>query len=342
MLELPALTIESVFGCVPACVADNLSLLTDLVGRAKAESIVQATGFATRRVAVEGQSVFDLVLPAARRALAGVAPADIGGVVAVTFSHPDRFPALAIRLQHALGLPQDVAAFDLALACSGYPYGLCVAGQLAAATGKHVLLVDGDVQSAHVDASDVNTLAVMSDAATATRVSATGGSARFAFRTDGAGADVLRCGTDGKIRMDGFGVFRFVAGPVTEFLRAFLAETGMPDFFVPHQANMYMVRQLAKSLGLSDQLLTSGEQYANPGSCSVPLTLAQSGETPFPPVCRSGETPLPQGMFHTGAAALVAAESRPHALLAGFGAGLSAAAASVELSPTCERGVLEL
>ena len=320
MIELPALTIESVFGCVPARAVDNLSLLSDLVGPAKAESVVKATGFATRRVAAEGQGVFDLVLPAARRALAGVAPADVGGVVAVTFSHPDRFPALAIRLQHALGLPQDVAAFDVGLACSGYPYGLFVAGQLAAATGKQVLLVDGDVQSAHVDASDPNTLAVMGDAATATLVSATGGSARFAFLTDGAGADVLHCGADGVIRMDGFGVFRFVAGPVTEFLRAFLAETGMPDLFVPHQANMYMVRQLAKALDLSDRLLTSGERYANPGSCSVPLTLASQ----------------------TGAAALVAAESRPRALLAGFGAGLSAAAASVELSPTCERGVVEL
>ena len=322
MIELPALTIESVFGCVPARAVDNLALLSELVGPAKAESIVKATGFTTRRVAAEGQGVFDLVLPAARRALAGVEPSEIGGVVAVTFSQPERFPALAIRLQHALGLPQDVAALDVGLACSGYPYGLFVAGQLASATGKQVLLVDGDVQSAYVDASDPNTLAVMGDAATATRVSATGGPARFSFRTDGAGADVLRCGADGKIRMDGFGVFRFVAGPVTEFLRAFLAETGMPDLFVPHQANMYMVRQLAKALNLSDQLLTSGELYANPGSCSVPLTLAADSTVGRSP--RDRRTPPPL------------------ALLAGFGAGLSAAAASVELSPACERGVLEL
>ena len=326
MTELPALTIESVFGCVPARAADNLSILSELVGRAKAESIVQATGFATRRVIAEGQGVFDLALPAARRALAGVSPTDVGGVVAVTFSHRDRFPALAIRFQHALDLPKEIAAFDLALACSGYPYGLLVAGQLAAATGKKVLLVDGDVQSAHVDASDPNTLAVMGDAATATRVSATGGPARFAFLTDGAGADVLRCGADGKIRMDGFGVFRFVAGPVTEFLRGFLAETGTPDLFVPHQANMYMVRQLAKSLGLSDCLLTSGELYANPGSCSVPLTLASS-------YGRAGARPSREGR---------APARPPRALLAGFGAGLSAAAASVEISPTCERGVVEL
>ena len=326
MIELPSLTIESVFGCVPSCAADNLSILSELVGRAKAESVVQATGFATRRVAAEGLGVFDLALPAARRALAGVSPDDVGGVVAVTFSHPDRFPALAIRLQHALGLSKDVAAFDVALACSGYPYGLLAAGQLAATTGKKVLLVDGDVQSAHVDASDPNTLAVMGDAATATLVSATGGPARFAFLTDGAGADVLRCGADGKIRMDGFGVFRFVAGPVTEFLRAFLAETGVPDLFAPHQANMYMVRQLAKALGLSDCLLTSGEQYANPGSCSVPLTLASS-------YGRAGARPSREGR---------APARPPRALLAGFGAGLSAAAASVEISPTCERGVVEL
>ena len=326
MLELPALTIESVFGCVPARATDNLSRLSGLVGRAKAESIVQATGFATRRVAAEGQGVFDLALPAARRVIADVEPSEIGGVVAVTFSYPDRFPALAIRLQHALDLPKEIAAFDLGLACSGYPYGLLAAGQLAAVTGKKILLVDGDVQSAHVDASDPNTLAVMGDGATATLVSAAGGPARFAFLTDGSGADVLHCGADGVIRMDGFGVFRFVAGPVTEFLRGFIAATGEPDIFVPHQANMYMVRQLAKALGLSDRLLTSGERYANPGSCSVPLTLASS--------CgRAGARPSREGR----------APARPtRALLAGFGAGLSAAAASVEISPTCERGVLEL
>ena len=318
MIEIPAFSIECVFGCVPANAVDNLSLLTDLIGAAKADSIVKATGFSTRRIAAQGQSVFDLALPSARRALEGVSAEDIGGVVAVTFSHPDRFPALSVRLQNALGLPQGIAAFDVGMACSGYPYGLFVAGQLASATGKKVLLVDGDVQSAHVDVSDPNTLAVMCDGASATLVSAHGGPAKFAFYTDGSGADVLRCGADGKIRMDGFGVFRFVAGPVTAFLRDFISETGKPDVFAPHQANMYMVRQLAKALGLQDCLATSGELYANPGSCSVPLTLASS--------TWEGSAP-----------------SRPsRALVTGFGAGLSASAAIVELAADFRRGVEEL
>lgn len=314
MIQLPAFTLESIFACVPAQTVDNAALLGGLLGPAKADGIVKATGFATRRVVRDGTTVFDLVLSAARAALEGVDPASVGGVVAVSFSHADRFPALAIRLQHALGLPKNIAALDVALACSGYPYGLLVAGQLAAATGRKVLLVDGDVQSAHVDADDPNTLAVMSDAATATLVSAAGASARFAFLTDGSGADVLRCGADGKIRMDGFGVFRFVAGSVAAFLKDFIAASDeTPDLFAPHQANMYMVRQLAKSLGLGDRLLTSGERFANPGSCSVPLTLA-AAQTP--PVGR--------------------------VLLAGFGAGLSAGAALVTLGASCRRGVVEL
>ncbi len=310
MTKIP-LSIEAVCGCVPATVVDNHAILAELVGAAKADALVKSTGFPFRRVAAPGTSVFDLVLPAARRALEGIDPATLGGLVAITFSAPDRFPALAIRLHHALGLPADAAAFDLSLACSGYPYGLFAAAQLAAATGRRVLLVDGDVQSAHVDVTDVNTLAVMSDAATATLLAPGGNPASFAFFTDGAGADILRCGADGKIRMDGFGVFRFVAGPVSQFLKEFCATASSPpDLFIPHQANMYMVRQLAKSLGLNPQLRTSGERFANPGSCSVPLTLA-------------------------------ATDGAGRALLAGFGAGLSAAAAFVDVSSTLRRSLVE-
>ena len=310
MTEIP-LSLEAVCGCVPPTVVDNRALLAELVGAAKADALVKSTGFPFRRVAAAGQTVYDLALPAARRALDGIDPATLGGVVAVTFSAPDRFPALSIRLHQALGLPADAAAFDLSLACSGYPYGLFAAAQLAAATGRRVLLVDGDVQSAHVDTSDVNTLAVMSDAATATLLAPGGTPASFAFLTDGTGADVLRCGADGKIRMDGFGVFRFVAGPVSQFLKETCATARTPpDLFIPHQANMYMVRQLAKSLGLETRLRTSGERFANPGSCSVPLTLA-------------------------------ATDGAGNALLAGFGAGLSAAAAFVDVPSTLRRSLVE-
>ena len=119
--------------------------------------------------------------------------------------------------------------------------------------------------------------------------------------------------------MDGFGVFRFVAADVTAFLRDFLSATGgAPDFFIPHQANMYMVRQLAAALGLGERLLASGPLYANPGSCSVPLTLAAGG---FPDSSNGKED------FDV--------------LLAAFGAGLSASVARLAVSSGIRRGVVE-
>ena len=320
MMTISGFSVGAVFGCVPARSTDNFTVTAAMVGEEKAKGIVQSTGFPVRRSVDPGTTVLDLMLPAARCALESVSPADVGGIVAVSFSAQDRFPSLSARIQQALGLPRSVAALDLEMACSGYLYGLMVAGQLAATTGRCVLLLDGDVQSAHVDVADVNTLAVMSDAATATLVMPTGGETRFAFLTDGSQADVLSCSASGKIRMNGFGVFRFVATDVSSFLKGFLADCGgTPEFFVPHQANMYMVRQLAAGLGLDQRLLSSGPRFANPGSCSVPLTLAAGG---FPDS--------------------VNGVREFDVLLAAFGAGLSAAAAWTRLSSGMERGIVEI
>ena len=316
-MRIEGVDIEAVFGCVPENSVDNVAGLTALVGAEKAESIVKATGFTTRRVAPDGTDVIDLALPAAKRALEGTDPADIGGIVAVSFSNRDRFPALSARLQHELGLPTSIAAYDISMACSGWVYGLCSAAQMVRLTGKKVLLVDGDVQSAWTDRSDANTLAVMGDGASATLLVPGDGVWDFAFYTDGGGADALRCRET--ISMDGFGVFRFVAGPVRKFLATFIQESsllvGTDPVFVPHQANMYMVRQLADALKLRDRTIGSGAKYANTGSSSAALSMAD-GMDGFSNA--SGRTPV---------------------LIAGFGAGLSAAAAATAVG-NYKRGML--
>ena len=326
-MRIEGVDIEAVFGCVPENSVDNVAGLTALVGAEKAESIVKATGFTTRRVAPDGTDVIDLALPAAKRALEGTDPADIGGIVAVSFSNRDRFPALSARLQHELGLPTSIAAYDISMACSGWVYGLCSAAQMVRLTGKKVLLVDGDVQSAWTDRSDANTLAVMGDGASATLLAPGDGVWDFAFFTDGGGSDALRCRET--ISMDGFGVFRFVAGSVRKFLATFIQKSSLPvgtdpsipvgtaPVFVPHQANMYMVRQLADALKLRDRTIGSGAKYANTGSCSAALSMADGMDGLSN---ASGWTPV---------------------LIAGFGAGLSAAAAATTVG-AYRKGVVEV
>lgn len=268
------------------------------------------------RIAVaegHGESLRDLALAAARSAVqsssspstsTSTSSSDIGGVIVATFSNERRFPALAVEIASALGLSPSAPAFDLQLACSAYPYALYLAGRMSTDTGRKVLVIDGDVQSRLVDKNDHDTGSIFSDAVTATVVQSAllfGESSRFEFcnRFDD---EPLSCNESGPIKMKGFDVFSFVATDVLNFLKEFLLSKPGFEFFVPHQANPYMVRQLAKSLGLSERLLTLDESKKNPGSCSIPMTLAAH------PECRGKRV-----------------------LLAGFGAGYSAAAAVVKM-----------
>lgn len=301
ILNLNGLAISAIAAELPEREVDNFAALAPVCGDEKARSIVKATGIATRRVAAEGETALDLCCRAAEKAL----PADrssIGALVSVGFTGA-RMPPPSAQAVARLGLPSDIPAIDVHSACAGYPYGLYVAGLLAKENGRPTLLLDGDVQTPFTDPADPATLAVFADAGTATVVSPAPESKepwRFAFLSDGSRGGALELSDGGKIRMDGFGVFRFVAQDVTGFLSSFIAEAGDYDVFVPHQANAYMIRELARSLGAEERLRVSCDRFGNSSSASVPVTIA------------------------------TADVRRPATLLlAGFGAGLSASAARV-------------
>ena len=162
--------IAGVSACVPPAAVDNLARCTPVCGPEKAATAVKTTGFRTLRVAPPGCGTFDLCLAAARRAVGDspFSPAGFGALVAVTVTPGDEMPALANRLHRALGFPPAAAALDIRAACAGYVYGLHAAAMYAAATGRPVLLADGDVQTSVADPPAPATLPGFSDAGTAT------------------------------------------------------------------------------------------------------------------------------------------------------------------------------
>ena len=300
--------IEGICACVPArCVANDAN-------------IAQATGILQRRIADPGVTGLDLCLKAARRVMADTQTraAEIGAVIGVSFTQHRRMPCNAVQAQAALGLGNDVLAYDVMLACSGYGYGLHLAGLLARETGRKVLLLDGDKQSDFLRADDGATVPLLSDGGTATLVAPCEGAAdwEFAFFSDGAKGEALKLERDGTIEMDGFGVFRFVASDVVALLKDFIRAHGLSgsngfDHFVPHQANVYMIRQLAKSAGIDEsKLRVSADTLGNLSSASVPATIAH---------CRA-----------VG-----------RVLLVGFGGGLSVSIARVDLPTDCKLSVID-
>ncbi len=300
---------------IPGAAIEGLAAYVPPRSVANDENVAKATGIATRRVAEEGETALDLCVRAAETLFAetGANRDDFGAVVSVSFTQHDRMPCSACQAQARLGLPRGIVAFDVMQACAGYGYGLYLSALLARQTGRKVLLLDGDRQSEFLDSSDAATSPLLGDAGTATVVAPSSAAAswKFAFASDGGKGGALRLEDGGTIRMDGFGVFRFVATDVVAYLKSFLSSAA-PDggdfLFAPHQANVYMVRQLAKSVGISeDRLLVSADRYGNLSSASIPVTLAAHADR-----VRGGRV-----------------------LLAGFGGGLSVALGMVDVPPDC-------
>lgn len=308
VLTTPAFHLGGLSACLPKGVVAN------------DERLAQVTGVITRRVAAAGVSVVDLCARAAAEVLENThtPSGNIGAVIAVSFTHRDRMPSLAAQVQSRLALPREIVAFDVSLACSGWGYGLYLAATLAAATGRNALLLDGDVQSAFVDSADGSTAALFGDAGTAALVMPDSAAAvpRFAFATDGEKGEALWLADGGKIRMDGMAVFRYVATDVVAAVKDFFAATGLKpeafDFFVPHQPNVYMVRQLAKAVGFAAARTSiSCDRLGNLSSASIPATIALNGV-------------------------------RGELFLAGFGGGLSLALGTLNVSADCPLSVVEV
>ena len=303
ILELNGVAIEGIAASLPESFIDN------------DERIAKATGIVKRRVANDESSAIDFCIKAAEKIISDCAIKleEFGAVINVSFTQRERMPCGACKAQAALNLPTSVISFDVMQACAGYGYGLYLAGLLALQTGKKVLLLDGDRQSEFLDATDPATSPLLGDGGTATIVAPCKDASpwRFAFFSDGSKGDVLKLEKSSTIKMDGFGVFRFVASDVATMIKEFMAKVELADdfLFAPHQANVYIVRQLAKACGISeDKLLISADKFGNLASASVPATIAANAQ-----------------MFSQGKTLLIA----------GFGGGLSASFAQVNIPIGC-------
>lgn len=318
--EINRVKLEGVGACVPAHSVESERLLAPIYAD-KAADIVKATGIETLRRADDGVTAVDLCVHAAARLLKSLVRgttekeflSSFAAVVFVSFTEKVKMPAAACRAQSLLSLPSDVMTIDLSLACSGWCSGLCLAAHIASLTRKRVLLLDGDVQTSRLAPGDKATTPVLADAGSAAVV-APGrdtDTMRFSFFSDGAQGDALKLEEGGAISMDGFAVYRFVAMKAAAFIGEFISSLpgGKDSFdaFVPHQANVYMIKQLANSLGFDpSRLWVSADRFGNPASASIPLTIASSAEG------------APRG-------------SDLEILAAGFGGGLSAATAAFTL-----------
>ena len=295
-----------------ACAVPDVSVTTAddarIFGEPEMQKISQATGIRERRVAPPGICTSDLCAAAAEAlfAEADVDRGTVDAVILVTQTPDYILPATACSLHSRLGLSEGCAAFDVNLGCSGYTYGLWMAAHLlAGGAANRILLLAGEIASRRVGARDRSARPLFGDAGTATLLERSPAAGRMSFRygSDGAGQNALivpaggfrlpdseatrvprkdDSGNErslGDVYMDGAEVFSFTLSRVPAMLREATADAGWTieevDEFVLHQANEFMLKNLARSAKISlDKLPLSLERFGNTSSASIPLTLA--------------------------------------------------------------------
>lgn len=261
----------------------------------EAERLKRAMGFSTRHVVVRADTTTaDLCLHSARHLLGGLdlAPAGLDGLILVTQTPDYSSPSTAIAMQHRLGMRTDTLCFDVRLGCSGFVYGLSIAYSLVQSGLGRVLLCVGDVASRMVAKDDRAITPIMGDAGAAILVERRASESVFQLHSDGSGEKALFIPHSGlrrdaedrdkpaAMQMDGAQVFNFTLKRVPALVADILAASGMEpeelDFFVLHQPNKYILKNLQRRLNLDDGKLPTATQsvYGNQNSASIPGTIS--------------------------------------------------------------------
>ncbi|GAA2947264.1 beta-ketoacyl-ACP synthase III [Glutamicibacter bergerei] len=277
------------------------------------EWIRQRTGTITRHRADANTSVLDMAQGAAQAALedAGISAAQLDTVIVATVTFPHATPSAAAALADRLGAT-PAPAYDISAACAGYCYAIAQADALVrSGLAQHVLVVGVEKLSDYIDNTERTISFLLGDGAGAVIVGASPvpGISPSVWGSDGSkwnaismthsqlelrdsllGAnELLESAVDEPLeelanpwptlRQDGQTVFRWAVWEMAKMAREALAEAGLKAedlaAFIPHQANMRIVDELAKQLKLPDTVLVARDiaENGNTSAASIPMAM---------------------------------------------------------------------
>jgi 3-oxoacyl-[acyl-carrier-protein] synthase-3 len=263
-------------------------------GEETVKKIVANTGVIERRHVVSG-CTSDLCVMAAERLFEEtyVDKETIDGLIFVTQTPDYLMPATSGILQHRLGLSQNIITLDVNHGCTGYTDGLILAQSLLKGLGlRKILLLVGDTLSKIISPEDQGTALLLGDAGSATLVENSDDTFHYVAGQDGSGAMFLhqnmgyRNGlhvnqsvdlkNDLVFRMDGLKVYGFTIDCVPTLTNDIMEKTGWlfdsVDYFLLHQANLFMIRNLAKMAKIPIEKVPIGiEKFGNTNGATIPM-----------------------------------------------------------------------
>ena len=277
-----------------------------LFGDEEVEKFMEMTGVRASRRTLEHQTCSDLGYRAASELLAmkGVHPDEIGALIFSSHSPDYRRPSTAFVLQYRLGIPKEAVCYDISLGCSSLVVGMqTIASIMNTSDIKKALLFVGDTAGKSVYPEDRSSAMLFGEAGAVMLLEKTDSEQdqiNALVRSDGSGFkymiipgggyrnlhandEVVQC-LDGNPRtlmnsfIQGTSVFTFTIFDVPRLIKDFwkLTETTPEDYdcFAFHQANLYILKQIAKKTKMDfDKLPITLDRYGNTSGASAIISL---------------------------------------------------------------------
>ncbi len=287
--------IAAIAASVPEQVIDIAAKMDDPEEDPKfIKQFMKNTGIRAKRKSSYEQTAADFSYTAAKQIMdAGYyKPEEIGVLINITQTPDYRTPSTAMTLQKRLGLSKNCLAFDINLGCSGFVYGVSlVASLLKSSSATKGIVTVGDTLARgrkHVKLKrSSNTGMLFGDASAAILVERSEGSSFCsALMSDGTGHKALSSPYNAwrhpigpeSIPGDDIAVFNFTISEVPAILKEYMEKTGTTiedyDDLVLHQANMMILKNIAKRVGMPmEKVPVCLDRFGNTSGCSVPLAI---------------------------------------------------------------------
>jgi 3-oxoacyl-[acyl-carrier-protein] synthase-3 len=265
------------------------------------EWISARTGIRERRISKNNEPTSELAYKASIKALeaANILPKQIDLILIATITPDMLFPSTACFLQRKLGIV-SIPAFDLSAACSGFIYGISMAKAfIESGSYKTILLVGAEELSKITDWTDRNTCVLFGDGAGAMVFSNSQKDDDILsvfLGADGLFSDLLFLPAGGSaypttestvsenlhtIKMQGKEVFKAAVPKMALAAKKALELSGKAiddiKIFIPHQANMRIIKAVAKKIGIPmDKVFVNIHKTGNISSATTITALDEA------------------------------------------------------------------
>ena len=260
------------------------------------EWIFQRTGIRERRISDENTSELAYISAVEAIKNSNIDKNEIDLIVCATMTPDNYTPSVACMVQEKLGLGENVTAFDVNAACTGFVFALKVVASMLNTYHKKALVIGCETLSKIIDFGDRNTCVLFGDGAGAIVVEKDGKNEEFYACSLGNEKDLVAENVEmnfemknkvlksGFLKMDGKEVFKFAINVVEKSINNILEMTNLKmediKLIIPHQANQRIISNVAKKLNVdNDKFFVNLEKYGNTSAASIPMAFCEAFES---------------------------------------------------------------